>query len=245
MWKKLSVVIVVALVLSALGWFLVTNNLQQVEVPEPPAPNPGQMETELSLQDPESLWVIVNKHNALPENYVPKNLGAPNVKLRLNANEEQMMLAKPARKDTQAMFNAAKKDGVALVFGSGYRSGELQREFYTQYVAQDGKKAADHYSARPGYSEHQTGLALDLVSESSECYLEVCWAKTPEGKWVAANAHKYGFVIRYPNKKQDITGYQYEPWHLRYVGRDLAQKVYDADQTLEEYFGLEAAPDYN
>lgn len=227
-----------------LGWFWINRNLEQIQVPSSPDALQQSSDPKYSLAEPNSLWVIVNKHNSLPEKYVPSDLTAPNVRLRLNANEEQMKLAKPAHKDLVAMFEAAKRDGVMLVFGSGYRSGELQREFYTQYVAQDGQKAADRLSARPGHSEHQTGLALDLVSDSNECYLETCWAKTREGKWVAKHAHTYGFIIRYPNHQEQTTGYKYEPWHIRFVGKDLSQKIYDSGKTLEEYFGLEPAPDY-
>ncbi len=244
MWKKFALASIIVSLFVGLGWFWATQGLEQIEVPAAPENFEQQQQTEHSLTEPSSLWVIVNKHAGLPEKYVPKNLSAPPVRLRLNANEQQMMLAKVAHKDLQAMFQAASKDGITLVFGSGYRSGELQREFYTQYVANDGQKSADRLSARPGYSEHQTGLAADLVSADSACYLEACWAQTDEGKWLAANAHKYGFIIRYPKGKESITGYKYEPWHVRYVGRDLAKKVYDSGKTLEEYFELEPAPDY-
>lgn len=244
-WKKVLLGIIIIVAFVGGGWFYANHNVVEVAILNPPEQNSEQPETKHSLEDPSSLWVIVNKRRSLPINYTPEGLSAPNVKLRLSPNEEQMKLAQVARKDTKAMFDAAKSDGILLVFGSGYRSGQLQQQFYSQYVAKDGQKAADHYSARPGYSEHQTGLALDIVSQNGKCYLEICWAKTSEGKWVAKNAHRYGFIIRYPKGKTGVTGYQYEPWHLRYVGRDLSKKIYDSGQTLEEYFELEPAPDYN
>jgi len=199
---------------------------------------------QFSLTEPNSLWIIVNKQNGLPEKYVPDDLIVPDVKLRLGKTEQQMQIRKIAHKDLKVMFAAAKKSNIDLVFGSGYRSGQLQRQFYQQYVVQDGKKNADRYSARPGFSEHQTGLSLDVVSPDGTCFLKQCWAETKEGKWVADHAHEYGFIVRFPKGQESITGYSYEPWHLRFVGRDLARNVFTSRQTLEEYFGLPAAPNY-
>lgn len=196
-----------------------------------------------SLTDPSSLWVIVNKQNSIPTSYVPSDLIVPNVRLRLGSSNEQMKFSKQAEADLKAMFAAAKSDGVNLVFGSGYRSATLQSQFYNSYVAQDGRVAADTYSARPGHSEHQTGLGVDITSPNGNCHLEICWEDTPEGKWVAKNSYKYGFTIRYQKGKEPTTGYQYEPWHLRYVGKSLSLEVKN-NQTLEEFFGLPAAPNY-
>jgi D-alanyl-D-alanine carboxypeptidase len=156
-----------------------------------------------------------------------------------------MQIRPDVAKAIETMFTAAKKDSITLVFGSGYRSGSLQQQFYNSYVARDGKAAADRYSARPGHSEHQTGLSFDLTSLNGKCHLEICWQDTPEGKWVAKHAHTYGFTLRYINGKESITGYQYEPWHFRYVGTELATKLYESNQTLEEYFKLPAAPNYD
>ena len=136
------------------------------------------------------------------------------------------------------MFAGATNDGITLVFGSGYRSYELQKQFYDSYVAKDGQAAADRYSARPGTSEHQTGLSFDATSVSEKCHLEVCFVDTPEGQWIKANSYKYGFIIRYPDGKESVTGYQYEPWHLRYVGVELANELQKTGQTMEEFFGL-------
>ena len=209
-----------------------------------PKPKLANSAPEYSLTDPESIWVVVNKQNGIPISYKP-DLIVPNVRLRLAGTEQQMQIRPDVAKAIEAMFTAAKKDGINLVFGSGYRSGALQQQFYNSYVARDGKAAADRYSARPGHSEHQTGLAFDLTSPNGKCHLEICWQDTPEGKWTAQNAHTYGFVLRYQDGKEAITGYQYEPWHFRYVGRELSAQINQSGQTLEEHFKLPAAANYD
>ena len=143
-------------------------------------------------------------------------------------------------KETTTAFNkmvdAAKKEGHNVYITSGFRSYKMQTTIYNNYVKTDGKKNADTYSARPGHSEHQTGLAIDInqIKES--------FGYTETGKWVNNNCYKYGFILRYPKGKDKITGYIYEPWHLRYVGVDLATKLYNNGNwiTLEEYFGIDS-----
>lgn len=191
----------------------------------------------------EELPIIINKQNPLPENY-PINLVVPNVRLRLSSSEEQMQIDQAVEPDLIELFEAAKSDGINLVFGSGYRSYAKQKQFYDSYVARDGISAADTYSARPGHSEHQSGLSFDATSPSGACHLEICWENTAEGLWMADNAHRYGFILRYPEGKSGITGYQYEPWHFRYVGKETASRIYNSSTTLEEYLGLPAAPTY-
>ncbi len=191
-----------------------------------------------SIDSPGSLWWIVNKTRPLPENYVPNDLITPDVKLRLSGAAEQMHYSKQAEPALIEMFNAAKNNGIILVFGSGYRSYALQKQFYDSYVAKDGQAAADRYSAKPGTSEHQTGLSFDATSVSEKCHLEICFADTPEGQWIKNNSYKYGFIIRYMEGKESITGYQYEPWHLRYVGTDLATEIQKTGKTMEEFFSL-------
>lgn len=201
--------------------------------------------TKYSTSEPASPWWVVNKTRPLPKGYEAADLAVPPVKLRLGASNEQMQYSGQATPDLKEMFAAASADSVTLVFGSGYRSEALQRQFYNMYVAQDGQEAADTYSARPGTSEHQTGLSFDATSVSQKCHLEICYADMPEGKWLASNSYKYGFIVRYPDGKQPITGYQYEPWHMRWVGKELAAEMQRTGiQTLEEFFGLPAAPDY-
>ena len=135
-------------------------------------------------------------------------------------------------------FNLMKADatslGLNIYISSGYRSYAKQESIYNNYVARDGQAKADTYSARPGHSEHQTGLAFDLNS------IDDSFAYTNEGKWINENCYRYGFIIRYPKGKDNITGYMYESWHLRYVGKDLAEKLYNNGSwiTVEEYFGI-------
>ena len=132
----------------------------------------------------------------------------------------------------ETMKNAAQAEGLNLYVSSGFRSYYTQDSLYQRYCASDGQAAADRYSARPGHSEHQTGLAIDLNT------IEYSFADTPEGQWVAANCHKYGFILRYPEGKEAQTGYRYEPWHIRYVGTEKATAIYNSGLCLEEYYGI-------
>lgn len=157
--------------------------------------------------------LIANKTYSLPESYAPG-------------------IDKTAESALNKMINAAKQDGINLFIKSGYRSYSTQKTLYNNYVARDGVAAADRYSARPGHSEHQTGLAFDLNS------LEQSFDETKEGKWLAEHCHEYGFIIRYPKDKEDVTGYMYEPWHVRYLGDDIAKDVYESGKCLEEYLGI-------
>lgn len=188
-----------------------------------------------SVSDPTSLWVIVNKANALqPKTYQPSDLtsvGGP-------------VFSKKMATSLQAMMAKAKSEGVNLRVISGYRSYGYQSSLYNAYVKKDGQAAADTYSARPGHSEHQTGLAVDMGG-SHGCSLEVCFGKTPEGIWLSDNAATYGFIIRYLESNQSITGYQAEPWHLRFVGAPLAKEMRrQGITTLEEFFGVAGGKEY-
>lgn len=183
---------------------------------------------------PDSILILANKKHKLPDGYVPDNLVIPDVQ-RTGANVYMKAEAASAMKQ---MFAGAKAAGITLVMGSGYRSEATQRAIYNGYVARDGQAAADRYSARPGYSEHQTGLAVDISDASGAHYLYESFESTAEGKWLFANAYKYGFILRYPKGKESITGYMYEPWHYRYVGTAEAAKIYASGKTFEEYYGV-------
>lgn len=159
--------------------------------------------------------LIANKSYALPSDYAP------------GVNAE-------AKSAFNKMAADAAGEGIDLWIKSGYRSYSRQKEIYNNYAAQDGKAAADRYSARPGHSEHQTGLAFDVNSLSQS------FENTAEGKWLAQNCWKYGFIIRYPKGKESVTGYMYEPWHIRYLGEATAKAVYDSGLTLEEYLGIDS-----
>ncbi len=191
-----------------------------------------------------SLWAVVNKGRALPNTYVPANLVVPSIALRLIASSSEMQLRADAAAALEKMFAAAKSNGINLKLESGYRSYAVQTTVYNGYVTVSGKSQADTFSARPGHSEHQTGLAADIEPLDRTCEVEQCFETTPEGQWLAANAYKYGFIIRYQKNMQNLTGYEYEPWHVRFVGPDLAQQIYSSGQTLEQFFGLPVYTDY-
>jgi len=158
--------------------------------------------------------LIANKTYGLPASYNP---GGLDPKAQAAFNE---------------MAAAAAKEGLSLRICSGFRSYATQKTLYNNYCKRDGQAAADRYSARPGHSEHQTGLAMDINYAGSS------FDKTPEAKWIAENCWKYGFIIRYPKGKEDITGYKYESWHVRYLGKEWAKTIFDSGLTLEEYFGI-------
>lgn len=256
--KRLLLVGIITIVIGAgllvyTMFFIDKNNLsndipEQTQTETSVETNSGQPKFNknlFKLDEPSSPWWVVNKTRPLPDGYVPADLAVPDVKLRLARTAPQMPFSQLATPALEEMFEAASNEGIVLVFGSGYRSEELQTQFYNQYVAQDGQAAADRYSARPGTSEHQTGLAFDATNVSEKCHLEICFEGTPEGMWLKQNAHKYGFIIRYPNGKESVTGYQYEPWHMRYVGKELAVEMNTQNiTTLEEFFNLPPAPNY-
>lgn len=137
------------------------------------------------------------------------------------------------------LLGDAKKAGFNLNAFSGYRSYEYQKTLYDNYVARDGKDAADRYSARPGYSEHQTGLVYDVGEVGNEAiWLTEKFGESEAGIWIRDNAHRYGFIMRYPKGKEEITGYMYESWHFRYVGVEVATEIAKTNSTLEEYLGV-------
>ncbi len=198
-----------------------------------------------SNSEPASMWVVVNKHRALsPATYIPADLVTPNVPVRVPGNDS-MQLRRESATALERMFIGAKADELDLMLSSGYRSFQFQTSLYGSYVTNSSATEADKTSARPGYSEHQTGLAADIEPLSQKCDVDVCFATTPEGIWLAANAYKYGFILRYTKDKLPVTGYSYEPWHVRYVGIDLTNELHKQKiTTLEEFFGLGNAPDY-
>ena len=158
--------------------------------------------------------LIANKTYSLPEDYNPGGL--------LPECKEAFAL----------MQSAAAAKGLNIYISSGFRSYASQKSIYNRYVGRDGRALADTYSARPGHSEHQTGLAVDLNTITQS------FGRTKEGRWVAEHCHEYGFIIRYPEGKSHITGYCFEPWHLRYVGIDAATEIARSGLCLEEYYGI-------
>lgn len=198
-----------------------------------------------SVDEANSLWVIVNKGRKLPANYVPDGITSPHIALRLPSSDPEMGLRPDAAKALQELSEAAANANSPLMLASGYRSYDSQVIIYDSEVQSIGQSQADKESARPGYSEHQTGLAADIEPEGRSCEVQVCFAETTQGIWLANNAYKFGFIIRYQKAKESITGYQYEPWHIRYVGKDLASQIHNSNQTLEQFFDLPAYRDYS
>ena len=149
-----------------------------------------------------------------------------------------------AAKAADTMIDTAATDGVTLLVSSAYRSYAVQQQTYQYWVSVNGQQVADQLSARPGYSEHQTGLAIDFASPEG-CRLEECYRDTLAGQWLAKNAPRYGYILRFPDGRQSVTGYRFEPWHYRYVGVQIAQEYMSSGaKTFEEFIGTGAAPDY-
>ncbi|MED1205389.1 M15 family metallopeptidase [Heyndrickxia acidicola] len=190
-----------------------------------------------TIENPANILALVNKDNYLPSDYAPKDLVRPNVAFSFgNADVEKAHMRKEAAVALAKMFNDAKKDGIILYAASGYRSYTRQMSVFKDEVDNSGQKQADQAVAIPGSSEHQTGLAMDITCQSEQFLLTDHFGEDKEGKWLMDNAHKYGFILRYPKNKINITHYEYEPWHYRYVGTKAANVMYQHDWTLEEYF---------
>ena len=173
--------------------------------------------------------LLVNKYYYLTEDYVPENLE----EISLSYARSGMQLVHEAKEAFETLSEEAKKEGMNIIAMSSYRSYEYQVDLYNRYVETDGKEAADTYSARAGYSEHQTGLAVDVYNKELPY---TSFEQTEEFTWMEENAYKYGFILRFPKDKVNITGYQYESWHYRYVGQEVAEYIHKNNLTLEEYY---------
>ncbi len=189
---------------------------------------------------PGSVTVLVNKKVGLPSGFQPPNL-VDDKELPFLSGEggEKRLMAKETAEALKKMFADAKRDGIYLSVASAYRSNATQTQLFNYYVQTQGEAEARRYSAVPGHSEHETGLAVDVSGSDGKCAVEDCFADLPEAKWIADHVDQYGFIIRYPKGKESITGYAYEPWHLRYVGTELAADLRAKDLTMEEYFQID------
>ena len=184
----------------------------------------------VTVDDPDSLNVIVNKYNGLPKNYTPSDLVYVD-----GAYGNQVPFRKVIKDDFVKLQEAAKKEiNINLLPTTAFRNQNFQSTLYNNYVSKDGVAKADQYSARPGFSEHQTGLAIDLKNTA----LKDVRLTDDNFEWLSENAYKYGFIIRYPKDKEYITGYQFENWHIRYVGYEAAKIIHDENLCLEEYIDL-------
>ena len=186
--------------------------------------------------NPDSYTVFVNKEYGLPKDYVPDDLMVPDIRFYGGFSEEKSYMRKDAGLAIEKMFSDAEKEGYVLYGISGYRSYARQEEIYNKNVTMHGSTETNKVSAEPGHSEHQSGLTIDIsIAELTGSLLEE-FGSTEEGIWVKENCSKYGYIIRYPKNKEKVTGYSYEPWHLRYVGKKMAEYLTENKLTLEEYF---------
>jgi len=174
-------------------------------------------------------YILVNKYLYLDKNYIPNNLEKTNS----DYSKKGMMLVKEAKDMFEKMYYDAKKEGYNIRIMSSYRSYNYQEKLYNNYKNKEGKEEADKYSARPGFSEHQTGLCVDIDDKNLN-YED--FYKSSSYEWMINNSYKYGFILRYPKDKENITGYIYESWHYRYVGIDIAKYIHDNNITFDEYY---------
>ncbi len=177
--------------------------------------------------------ILVNRKNSLPKNFEPVLATIPE---KYAVSSGYRATANTVNAFEKLADTMVKETGLRIFVTSSYRSYDYQSQLYNGYVAKHGQKEADRFSAKPGHSEHQTGLALDLIAEGGTM---MTFGETPQSKWVSQNAHRFGFIIRYLEGKEDITGYMAEPWHLRYIGMETATKIYNLGLSYEEYLELE------
>lgn len=204
---------------------------------EPPEPSqPAATEQERQEAEGRGLLILINKQNAVDQAYKPDDLTSIKY-YASNRSEAGRYMREEAAEQFHKLVEAAAAEGYELVMTTAYRSYGFQQTLWNNYVASEGEAAASRFSAKPGQSEHQSGLAVDVSTPSVDYALTESFGKADEGIWLAQNAHRFGFIIRFPEGKEDITGYLYEPWHIRYVGEPVAAEIYAKELTLEEYLG--------
>ncbi|MGL5345984.1 MAG: M15 family metallopeptidase [Peptostreptococcaceae bacterium] len=179
----------------------------------------------------ENNLILVNKENPVSSEYKPENMVKCNIQFLESSTEEEKYLQKDAAKSIEDLFAKAKDDGIEFIATSAYRSYQTQKKIFNKNVSIRGIKEANKYAAKAGKSEHQTGLAIDVTNPERWFH-----KSTKEAIWLADNAHKFGFILRFLEGKEHITGYNFEPWHVRYVGKEVAKEIYEQGITLEEYF---------
>lgn len=247
---SLLLIIIIALIVMFIGsLFSSTNNDKEIEINVPsttPLVSSQPIQTTLptpsyDTTSPESITVIANKKHSLGD-YAPTDL----VEVSHAGSSGTQYMREEAAQALEQLLSAADQEGITLYAQSGYRSYSTQESLYNSYAARDGYAAADTYSSRAGYSDHQTGLAMDIMGENtrmnasdrSDCPIEQCEG-SPASLWLEEHAADYGFILRFPEGKEDITGYVYEWWHYRYVGIDLAKEIKASNLTMEEFFNVE------
>lgn len=182
-----------------------------------------------NIENPKDILVLVNKINRLDNKYIPPDLEA----ISLEYATSDKYLRTEAKEHFETLSRDAKKLGYSIIAVSAYRDYDYQENLFNNYIKEKGENYALKCSARPGHSEHQTGLSVDVMGSNND-YDE--FEKSNEFDWMSNNSYKYGFILRYPKGKEYITGFKYEPWHYRYVGEDVASIIYTEGITLEEYY---------
>lgn len=195
------------------------------------------LDSGIVVSNTNNILVLVNKDYRLPSNYIPNDLVVPNIPFSFKGYHSKKLMRKDAAYALESLFRHAMEEEIDIYAVSGYRSYLRQEYIFTYKVMERGIDLANRTSAKPGESEHQTGFAMDVISPSVDYRLTQYFGETKEGKWLKENAAKHGFIIRYPKGKENITGYSYEPWHIRYVGENAARFIMKENITLEEYLG--------
>lgn len=206
-----------------------TSDSNQADRPQAPA------STDVRTEDDGNLFVLVNKQYAVSRDYYPTDMVDIDGSLSTNQN---LKVKREAYDAYLSMLQDAKKEGLNFAICSAYRSYALQESLYNNSLAANGKEYTEKMFAYPGQSEHHTGYAIDVTSASMNWGLSQNYTDYPDGAWITEHCSEYGFIIRYPKGKEDITGYMYEPWHIRYVGVDAAKEITRQGITLEEYLGV-------
>lgn len=206
-----------------------TSDPNQTDKPQAPA------STDVRTEDDGNLMVLVNKQYAVSRDYYPTDMVDIDGSLSTNQN---LKVKREAYDAYLSMLADAKKEGLNFAICSAYRSYALQESLYNNSLAANGKAYTEKMFAYPGQSEHHTGYAIDVTSASMNWGLSQNYTDYPDGAWITKHCSEYGFIIRYPNGKEDITGYMYEPWHIRYVGVDAAKEITQQGITFEEYLGV-------
>lgn len=223
--KLFGLIIILATIAFVVGFNLVGNLTNEENI------NPKKVINTVN----EDYTILVNKTNVLRSNYTPKNLVKLNIEFLSDTSNESRCMEKKAADSLEDLVTTAKKENIILIGSSAYRSYKSQLRILKEETDKKGVDYADKYVAKPGQSEHQSGLAIDVTNRVR------CFDKTSkEAQWLANNAYKFGFILRYPDGKEDITGYNYEPWHIRYVGKDIAKEIYMKNITLEEYLSYKS-----
>lgn len=238
--SKLPVLLILLVIFAGIGFFGITK-VYDTDSSAVPAAATENIATEEETMNPflgfdpdDENLILANKTHLLDADYKPDDL--VRVSYYISGRSVEMTSMRPeAASAFDDLVEAAAENGHTIKATSAFRSYSYQKSLHDYYLKTKGQEWTDQYSAVEGASEHQTGLAVDVSSPSVNYQLEISYGETEEGKWLSEHAHEYGFILRYKEGKEDITGYAYEPWHIRYVGKDAAEVIYQQDLTLEEF----------